>query len=79
MNTKLTLRLDEELIRRAKSYSTKSGKSLSRLVADYFATIEADEAADASLPPRVRSLLGALAGSQVDEQAYRCHLERKHE
>jgi hypothetical protein len=83
MNTKLTLRLDEDLIQRAKRYSDASGKSLSKLVADYFALIEAtpDETGGA-LPPKVRSLLGALAPvpgtSAVDERDYRRHLEEKH-
>ena len=43
MNTKLTLRLDDRLIDRAKRYSNRSGKSVSQLVSDYFALIEADE------------------------------------
>lgn len=79
MNTKLTLRLDEDLIRSAKRYSAKSGKSLSQLVADYFALIEAGtERPETQMTPRVRSLLGALAGSSVDETDYRRHLEDKH-
>jgi hypothetical protein len=83
MNTKLTLRLDEELIERAKRYSEASGKSLSRLVADYFALIETARDEDrGALPPKARSLLGALVpapgGSAVDEREYRRHLERKH-
>ena len=36
MNTKLTLRLDENLIKSAKNYASSSGKSVSQLVADYF-------------------------------------------
>ncbi|MBI4755807.1 MAG: antitoxin [Betaproteobacteria bacterium] len=79
MNSKLTLRLDDELIRNAKRYSSKSGKSLSRLVADYFALIDAGEKAHGrELTPRVRSLFGALADSSVTEQDYRRHLEEKH-
>lgn len=35
--TKLTLRLDEVLIDRAKSYAQEQDRSLSQLVADYFA------------------------------------------
>lgn len=35
--TKLTLRLDEGLIDRAKSYALAQDRSLSQLVADYFA------------------------------------------
>ena len=81
MNTKLTLRLDDELVRAAKRHAISSGKSVSRLVADYFALIDAGAApADADLTPtpRVRALLGALAGSAVDEQDYRRYLEDKH-
>ena len=37
VNTKLTLRLDDELIASAKRHSAKAGKSVSRMVADYFA------------------------------------------
>ena len=35
MQTKLTLRLDEELIKFAKVYAKERGKSLSQIVADY--------------------------------------------
>jgi hypothetical protein len=34
MQTKLTLRMEDELIRLAKSVSEKKGKSLSKMVAD---------------------------------------------
>ena len=79
MNTKLTLRLDDELIASAKRHSAKAGKSVSRLVADYFALIDADDTLRASdLTPRVRSLLGSLSNASVDEADYRAHLERKH-
>jgi len=36
MKTKLTLRLNEELIKNAKEYSAKSGKPVSKIVADLF-------------------------------------------
>jgi hypothetical protein len=79
VNTKLTLRLDDALIRSAKRHSRKSGKSISRLVADYFAVIGAGEKKpDADLTPKVRSLLGALATSRVNEDDYRRSIEKKH-
>jgi len=79
MNTKLTLRLDDRLIRSAKRHSAKSGKSVSRLVSDYFGLIEAIEKDNPTeLTPRVRALYGALSGTPVDEQDYRRHLEEKH-
>ncbi len=77
MNTKLTLRLDEELIARAKRHSAESGKSVSQLVSDYFTLIDSQES-DVEITPRVRSLRGVLAGSDLDESDYRRHLEEKH-
>ena len=79
MNTKLTLRLDEDLIKSAKRHAARSGKSLSQMVADYFALIEAGvDTSDTELTPRVRSLLGSLKDAQLDERDYRRHLEEKH-
>jgi hypothetical protein len=80
MNTKLTLRLDDELINRAKRYSNRSGKSVSQLVADYFALIETDEPIPGTeLTPRVRSMIGSLKGASTTEEDYRRHLEEKHQ
>ncbi|MBI5478068.1 MAG: antitoxin [Deltaproteobacteria bacterium] len=79
MHTKLTLRLEERLIRGAKRYSARSGKSISRLVGDYFAVIAAVQGrGDRDLSPRVRTLLGALTGRKVSEGDYRRHLAAKH-
>lgn len=77
MNTKLTLRLDEKLIARAKRHSADSGRSISKLVADFFSLIDADER-DVEVTPRVRSLRGVLAGSGLNEKDYRRHLEEKY-
>jgi hypothetical protein len=79
MQTKLTLRVDERLVRKAKRYSIKTGKSVSKLVADYFILVnEAEKPATSELTPRVRSLLGSLKGAKVSEEAYRRHVEDKH-
>jgi hypothetical protein len=79
VNTKLTLRLDDGLIRNAKRYSGKSGKSVSRLVADYFALIDSgEEVAGPEITPRVRSLIGSLKGATATEEDYRRHVEEKY-
>ncbi|MHB0963008.1 MAG: DUF6364 family protein [Gemmatimonadaceae bacterium] len=78
MHTKLTLRLDASLIRRAKAYAKRTGKSVSAVVADYFSALDAGEGKEATHGPKVRSLLGAVRERPVDESAYRRHLERKH-
>ncbi len=79
MHAKLTLRLDAELIQLAKSYSQRTGKSLSQIVADYFARLTARPAEDdAVTTPLVRSLRGSLRGAEIDEDDYRRHLEEKY-
>ncbi len=79
MHAKLTLRLDAELIMLAKSYSQETGKSLSQIVADYFARLTAKPVEDdAAITPLVQSLRGSLRGAEIDEDDYRRHLEEKY-
>lgn len=74
--TKLTLRLDSGLIDHAKDFAQRQDRSLSQLVADYFARLTAQEATSAeaqpgaqnpgmapSLGPITSGLRGALAAS----------------
>jgi len=79
MNTKLTLRMDERLIESAKEYAAKTGKSVSKIVADYFASLQtANMENENQLGPTVRSLKGVLKGSGLDVTDYRKHLEKKY-
>lgn len=79
MQTKLTLRMDEELIQRAKRYADRTGKSVSQIVADYFALVDGGDAIlGLALTPRVKALKGALKGATVTEDDYRQHLETKY-
>jgi len=80
MQTKLTLRIDDELIERAKSYSQRTGKSVSQLVSDYIKMLPESgrepgaKKGEALLTPIVRSLKGSLRGAKIDEEDYRRHL-----
>jgi hypothetical protein len=76
--TKLTLRIDDELIDRAKEHSRRTGRSVSRLVGDYFRSMTGEELSEPTKSPIVDSLHGLLRGSDLDEEDYRRHLERKH-
>lgn len=79
MTTKLTLRLDEALIQKAKAFAKKRGKSLSQLVADYFFLLQASSQDDLDdIGPLTRSLKGILKGANLDEEDYRRYLEKKH-
>jgi len=79
MLTKLTLRMDDDLIKSAKEYSAQTGKSVSRIVADLFEMIKNEKIkGEEGLTPAVRSLKGVLKGKQVDEKDYHNYLEEKY-
>ena len=79
MNTKLTLRMDDSLIESAKEYSAKTGKSVSRIVADLFEIIKNEKLKkESEITPTVRSLHGVLKGMAVNEKDYKKHLEEKY-
>jgi hypothetical protein len=79
VQTKLTLRLEEGLIRRAKAFARRRGKSVSQVVADYFSALgKRRTTADDELTPAVRSLKGSLRKSGVGVRDYRRHLEDKY-
>ncbi|MHB1017724.1 MAG: DUF6364 family protein [Coriobacteriia bacterium] len=80
MNTKLTLRMDDDVIRGAKVYAEKSGQSVSRLVENYLRVLGRDARTPGKeLTPRVASLLGSLKGSAVSEADYYEYLEKKYQ
>lgn len=79
MLTKLTLRMDDNLIESAKEYSAQTGKSVSRIVADLFEIIKNEKLnKEESLTPTVKSLKGILKGKQLDEKDYKKYLEEKY-
>ena len=77
---KLTLRMEAELVSTAKEYAAIHGKSLSQLVADYFADLTNQPTENEPLPPLTQSLKGLLAQSQEepDEGNYKKYLENKY-
>lgn len=80
MQVKLTLRLDEQLIRRAKDHAHRTGRSVSQLVADYFALLDAPVASpEVALPPITASLYGVLAWAGGDEEDHKQYLEEKYQ
>lgn len=79
MITKLTLRMDDNLIESAKEYSAKTGKSVSRIVADLFEIIKNEKInREETLTPTIRSLKGILKGQKIDEKDYKKYLEEKY-
>ena len=79
MHTKLTLRLDDRLIASAKDYAKRVGKSLSQVVAEYFAAITSPDHAPFEPTPTVSGLRGILKDTEVDgARDYLAYLEEKH-
>ncbi|NOX08088.1 MAG: antitoxin [Gammaproteobacteria bacterium] len=77
MQTKLTLRLENTLIKQAKSYAKQHDKSLSQVVSDYFQILTRKDKI-AEVPPITRSLIGILESSYIEEDDYKRHLEEKY-
>jgi hypothetical protein len=79
MQTKLTLRLTDELIRKAKRFSKITGKSVSMIVADYFEKLDVPPHQEIEdITPKVATLRGILKKTGAEQEEYYRHLEEKH-
>jgi hypothetical protein len=72
--TKLTLSVDEELIRKAREYTRRYDTSISQLVSGF---LERLPDPDQEFSPTVRRLYGILP-PDADIEDYRRHLEEKY-
>ena len=79
MQTKLTLRLEDQLIERAKSYAAQAGKSVSQIVAEYFKLLTSEKTKNSQpSTPITKSLRGLLRETKLDEEDYKKYLGEKH-
>ncbi len=76
---KLTLKLEESAINKAKTYAKVNRTSLSRLVESYFNEISgtAKKKASTKISPRVRELSGVLKGANIDYKSEVTSILRK--
>lgn len=72
---KLTLSVDSDVVRRAKTYAARRGTSVSRLV-ERFLRVVSRGPEEANEPPVLRRLRGSLKGA--DTATYRRHLEERY-
>jgi len=72
--TKLTLSVDDALIRKAKRFSARNKTTLSQLVTQFLASLEDSEG---RAMPVVSRLTGVLQ-PDVSREEYRAHLRNKH-
>ena len=81
METKLTLRLDEQLISKAKTIAKSKEVSLSKMVADYFRTILSGLEKKSLKSPILSEITGILhskTGNKKLREGYRKYLEEKY-
>ena len=81
MTTKLTLRLDDTVIRKAKKTARTKGVSLSRMVEDYFKSVAKQELHEVRESPVLYEVAGVLSGKHDAVQlrtGYRKHLAEKY-
>ena len=78
MNTKLTLRMDENIVRKAKMEAKRRGKSVSQMVAEYIESIGMQQNSEKDPPPTTASLVGILKGKEISEEDYKTHLREKY-
>lgn len=81
MITKLTLRLDNALIRQAKKTAQSKGVSLSRMVEDYFRSLTIQEKQGIKASPILSEISGILSdetGTKKPKEEYRKRLEEKY-
>jgi hypothetical protein len=60
MDTKLTIKLDDDVISRAKSYAKRRKTSLSRMIESYLDSVTKSESKGIEITPLVKSLSGVI-------------------
>ena len=80
MATKLTLSVEESVIKRAKSYAKNTGRSLSELIENYLQSLTSEQRDDRQLSPKLKKIAGSIKlPSDFDEnQALHEYFEKKH-
>ena len=79
METKLTLKMDQDVIQSAKSYAENNKRSLSKLVEDYFRNLLAENEPKKQFSPLVKELTGVIAEKDLQKLDYVAYLEKKYE
>ncbi len=82
MDTKLTLKLDKQVIEEAKKYASSQKKSLSKMIEHYLKSLTNNEntSDDIEISPFVKSMsTGVKIPTELDhKKVYSDHLAQKH-
>jgi hypothetical protein len=60
MDTKLTLKLDQTVIEKAKEFAKNQSTSLSKLIENYLLSITNEQTSEGNISPLVKSLTGVI-------------------
>jgi hypothetical protein len=60
MDTKLTLKLDQTVIEKAKEFAKNQSTSLSKLIENYLLSITNEQTSESNISPLVKSLSGVI-------------------
>lgn len=80
MDTKLTLKLDAQIIEKAKKYAKRKNTSLSQLIERYLDYLTSPEGGKDDITPLVKSLSGVveLPNNLDYKKAYKSHIAKKY-
>lgn len=80
MNTKLTLKLDNKVISRAKRYAKERNTSLSKMIESYLDSVTREDISEIEITPLVNSLSGVikLPADYDHRMDYTDHLDQKY-
>jgi macrodomain Ter protein organizer (MatP/YcbG family) len=78
MDSKLTLKLDKEIIERAKEYAKNKNTSLSKLIENMLSRVTSSSNSDHQITPLVDSLSGIIDSEKINLEDYRDYLEEKY-
>ncbi len=80
MTTKLTLTVEEDVIKKAKSYAKQTGRSLSELIEKYLETLTEEHPESRQISPKLRRLVGSvkLPADFDEKKELGAYFENKH-
>ena len=80
MTTKLTLTINDGIIKKAKSYARHTGRSLSELVENYLSTLTEENKDKDQISPKLRKIVGTvkLPADFNEDDALNAYFENKH-
>ncbi|MFA6938511.1 MAG: DUF6364 family protein [Treponema sp.] len=79
MDSKLTLKMDSTVIGSIKEYAANNGKSISKIVEDFFRSLTSPKKQNDNISPLVKELSGIISEKDLQNLDYTDYLEKKYE